>query len=358
MNRQRNISIFFAIAGVLAAAAVWLLLKDKYLYQDEEAFYLLLLIPLYGIYHVWSVTRRYPKVPLSTLGQFDKGGSIFTEIQVHLPFFLRSIALALIIAAVARPQSLMSWQNVSSEGIDIVISMDISASMLAKDFKPDRLESSKEVAARFIHGRPNDRIGLVVYEGEAFTQCPLTTDHNVLVNLLKDVRTGMIKDGTAIGMGLSTAVNRLRESDAKSKVIILTTDGENNSGTISPMTAAEIAKTYGIRVYTIGVGAIGRAMSPTAIYPDGSYRYEMVDVRIDEELLKQVAEMTDAAYFRATDESVLQGIFQEIDRMEKTRINVTEHSRRAEKFFWIAILAAALLLVEFLYRQLIMQTLP
>jgi len=358
MSKQRKISIFFATLATIGAVVVWYLLKDKYVYQNEKVFWLLLLIPFYGLYHVWSVTRRYPKVPLSTLGQFGRDGSIFTEVQIHLPFLMRSVALALLIAAVARPQSLMSWQNVSSEGIDIVISTDISASMLAKDFKPDRLESSKEVAARFIRGRPNDRIGLVVYEGEAFTQCPLTTDHNVLINLLKDVRTGMIKDGTAIGMGLATAVNRLRESDAKSKVIILMTDGENNSGTISPMTAAEIAKSYGIRVYTIGVGAIGRAMSPTAIYPDGSYRYEMVDVRIDEELLKEIADLTDAAYFRATDEGVLQTIFQEIDRMEKTRVNVTEHSRRAEKFFWIAALAAALLLMEFLYRQLIMQTLP
>ncbi|MCA1751025.1 MAG: VWA domain-containing protein [Cryomorphaceae bacterium] len=358
MSKQRKISIFFATLATIGAVVVWYLLKDKYVYQNEKVFWLLLLIPFYGLYHVWSVTRRYPKVPLSTLGQFGRDGSIFTEVQIHLPFLMRSVALALLIAAVARPQSLMSWQNVSSEGIDIVISTDISASMLAKDFKPDRLESSKEVAARFIRGRPNDRIGLVVYEGEAFTQCPLTTDHNVLINLLKDVRTGMIKDGTAIGMGLATAVNRLRESDAKSKVVILMTDGENNSGTISPMTAAEIAKSYGIRVYTIGVGAIGRAMSPTAIYPDGSYRYEMVDVRIDEELLKEIADLTDAAYFRATDEGVLQTIFQEIDRMEKTRVNVTEHSRRAEKFFWIAAFAAALLLIEFLYRQLIMQTLP
>lgn len=358
MSPRRKIAVVFAVISSLAALGALMYFKDRYVYQNKEVFWVLLLIPFYGIYHVWTALRKHPEVPLSTLTDFSRDTALLTEIQVHLPFFLRSAALALLIIATARPQSLMSWQNVSTEGIDIVISMDISASMLAKDFKPDRLESSKEVAARFIRGRPNDRIGLVVYEGEAFTQCPLTTDHTVLINLLKDVRTGMIKDGTAIGMGLATAVNRLRESDAKSKVIILMTDGENNSGTISPLTAAEIAQNYGVRVYAIGVGAIGRAMSPTAIYPDGSYKYEMVDVRIDEELMKEIAEMTDGAYFRATDENVLQSIFQEIDRMEKTRINVTEHSRRAEKFFWFVALAAGILLTEFIFRYLIMQTLP
>lgn len=358
MNRQHYISIVFALLASVITVLIWYFLKDQYSYMNEGVFWLLLIIPILGIYYVWSSSWRYPKVQLSTLSQVSGQGSLLTDIQVHLPFLVRSIAFALIIIAIARPQSLMSWQNVSTEGIDIVIAMDISASMLAKDFKPDRLESSKEVATRFIRGRSNDRIGLVVYEGEAFTQCPLTTDHAVLINLLKDVRTGMIKDGTAIGMGLGTAVNRLRDSDAKSKVIILMTDGENNSGTISPMTAAEIAQSYGIRVYTIGVGTIGRAMSPTGIYPDGSYKYEMAEVRIDEELLKEVAGLTSGVYYRATDGTALQRIFQEIDELEKTRINVTEHSRRAEKFFGIAALAAVLLLLEFLFRQLILQTLP
>lgn len=358
MSRQQSIGLYMAVAATMCAGVVWYLLKDQYSYHHAWAMWLLLLVPLYGAYHIWSIGRRYPKVSIPSVNQFGPVPTPITEIQIHLPFLMRSIALSLLVMAVARPQSLASWQDVATEGIDIVISMDISASMLARDFEPDRLESSKEVASNFIQGRPNDRIGLVVYEGEAFTQCPLTTDHQVLVNLLNDVRTGMIKDGTAIGMGLATAVNRLKESEARSKVIILTTDGENNSGSISPMTAAEIAQSYGIRVYTIGVGAIGRALSPTMRYPDGSYKYEMAEVRIDEDLLKNIADLTGGTYFRATDERALDGIFQEIDLLEKTRISVTEHSRRTEKFFWMAAIAAALLFVEFLYRQLIMQTLP
>lgn len=358
MSRQQKIALFMAIAAAAGTGMLWYLLRDQYIYQHGWAMWFLCLIPLYGVYHLLTIARRYPKVALPSVGQFGDSGTSLTEIQIHLPFLMRSMALALLVMAVARPQSLASWQDVATEGIDIVISMDISASMLARDFAPDRLESSKEVAARFIKGRSNDRIGLVVYEGEAFTQCPLTTDHQVLINLLHDVRTGMIKDGTAIGMGLATAVNRLKESEASSKVVILTTDGENNSGSISPMTAAEIAQSFGIRVYTIGVGAIGRALSPTMRYPDGSYKYEMAEVRIDEDLLKNIADMTGGKYFRATDEGALDEIFQEIDLLEKTRINVTEHSRRTEKFFWMAAIAAALLFVEFLYRQLIMQTLP
>jgi Ca-activated chloride channel family protein len=358
MKRPLAIAVFYAVLSSAGTLALWLYFKDEYLYQNEGVFWLLLTVPLLGIYHVSTFQRRHAKVQLSTFKQFETRAALLTDLQVQLPFLLRSAALAMLVMAIARPQSLMSWQNVSTEGIDIVISMDISASMLAKDFKPDRLESSKEVATRFIRGRPNDRIGLVVYEGEAFTQCPLTTDHNVLISLLKDINTGMIKDGTAIGMGLATAVNRLRDSEAISKVIILTSDGENNSGSISPMTAAEIAKKFGIRVYTIGIGARGKALSPTGIYADGSYRYEMVDVNIDEALLEEVAILTGGSYFRATDGSALQDIFQEIDQLEKTRINVTEHSRRSEKFFWFAAMACTLLLFEFLFRQLILQTLP
>lgn len=358
MSRQNNIAIALSGIASLGAFLVWYFLKDKYIYQNEWAFWLLLLVPLYGVYHWWSLERRHVDVQLPTLSHFGRHQAWLSEFQVQLPFMMRALALTFLVMSLARPQSLMSWQNVSTEGIDIVISMDISASMLAKDFKPDRLESSKEVAARFVRGRPNDRIGLVVYEGEAFTQCPLTTDHNVLINLIKEIRTGMIKDGTAIGMGLATAVNRLRDSDAKSKVVILTTDGENNTGSISPLTAAEIAVQQGVRVYTIGVGTIGKALSPVAIYPDGSYKYEMADVRIDEELLTEIAALTDGKYFRATDEKVLQSIFEEIDMMEKTRIDVTEHSRRSENYFWMAALAALLIGLEFFYRQLVLQTLP
>ncbi len=358
MMQRSYIAWILVVLVTAASALLWWWYKDAFVYYNPEYFWFLLLIPAAGVYHLWSLGKRYSKVSLPTLAQFGESNALLSELQVQLPFIMRCIGLALCVMALARPQSTTSWQNVSTEGIDIVVSMDISASMLAKDFKPDRLEASKEVAARFIRGRPNDRIGIVVYEGEAFTQCPLTTDHAVLINLLKDVRTGMIKDGTAIGMGLATAVNRLRESEAKSKVIILTSDGENNAGSISPMTAAELAKKFGIRVYTIGIGARGKALSPTGIYPDGSYRYEMADVNIDEELLTAIAELTGGTYFRATDGSVLQRIFQDIDTLEKTRINVTEHSRRSEKFFWFAAFGAVLLLFEFLYRQLILQTLP
>jgi Ca-activated chloride channel family protein len=297
-------------------------------------------------------------VQLSALDQFPDKGQLLTEISVQLPFLLRMGALSLLIIAFARPQSQLSWQDVTTEGIDIVISMDISASMLAQDFRPNRLEKSKEVAVEFINSRPNDRIGLVVYEGESFTQCPLTSDHRVLINLFKDVRTGMVQGGTAIGMGLATGVNRLRESEAKSKVIILMTDVENNAGSVDPLTAAEIAKSYGIRVYTIGVGTMGRAKSPIARYPDGTYKYDLVEVKINDEMLTQIAEMTGGSYYRATDGEALERIFSEIDTLEKTKINVTEHRRKKEEYFWLLAIGAGLLLIEFLYKQLYLRTLP
>jgi Ca-activated chloride channel family protein len=201
-------------------------------------------------------------------------------------------------------------------------------------------------------------MGLVVYEGESFTQSPLTTDHRVLVNLFKDIKTGMVQGGTAIGMGLATAVNRLRDSDAKSKIIILLTDGDNNAGSIAPLTAAEIAKGFDIRVYTIGVGSEGRALSPVAVYPDGRYKYDLVEVKIDEPTLKEIAKITNGAYFRATDEKALAKIYAQIDRLEKTKINVTEHSRKAEEYYFIALIGSLLLLTEFFFRKTVLQTLP
>lgn len=358
MSKPQKRGLIFAVLAVITSAAIWWYFKDTYSYLHEWAFLLLGFIPLLGLYHVVGISNRFPQIQLSSLSQFPLEGSAFHEILIHVPFYLRTVALTLIIVALARPQSSLSWQNVTTEGIDIVISLDISASMLAQDFKPNRLESAKETAIRFINSRPNDRMGLVVYEGESFTQCPLTTDHNVLINLFKDIRTGMVQSGTAIGMGLATAVNRLRESEAQSKVVILLTDGENNAGSIDPITAAEIAESYGIRVYTIGVGTKGRALSPTAMYPDGRYRYEMVDVRIDEELLQEMAALTGGNYFRATDGQALQDIFRDIDQMEKTKINVTEHSRRAEKFLWFALMGAAVLLLEFIVKYLFLRTLP
>lgn len=356
MRKQQNIALIFAVLGSVVVAAIWYFLKDSYKFQDPWIFWFLLLIPAMGVYDWASAGKRHPKIFLSSYSLLDKTKT--SSILVRLPFILRSAGLALLIIALARPQSQLSWQDVTTEGIDIIIAMDVSVSMLARDFEPDRLVSSKLVAEKFIKARPNDRIGLVVYEGESFTQCPLTTDHKVLIDLLREIKPGMVEGGTAIGMGLATSVNRLRESEAKSKVVILLTDGDNNAGSISPTTAAEIAREYGIRAYTVGVGTRGKALSPVGIYPDGRYRFEYTDVRIDEDALKEIAAMTGGQYFRATDGAALDTIYQEIDRLEKTKISVTEHSRHAEKYFWFAVIGGCLVFSEFFFRSLILQTLP
>jgi Ca-activated chloride channel family protein len=256
----------------------------------------------------------------------------------------------------ARPQSKHSWQDVKTEGIDIVLAIDISASMLAKDLKPDRLEASKAVATKFIENRPDDRIGLVIFSGESFTQCPLTTDHTVLKNLFSSVKTGMVQDGTAIGMGLATAVSRLKDSKAKSKVVILLTDGVNNSGSIAPELAADLARPFGIRIYTIGVGTKGMALSPVNIYPNGQYVYDYVKVDIDESVLKKISNATGGKYFRATDNAKLKAIYAEIDKMEKTIIEEKQYSRKAELFHPLAIAAFVLLIVEFLLKNTVFKT--
>jgi Ca-activated chloride channel family protein len=262
------------------------------------------------------------------------------------------------VVAIARPQTKLAWQDMSSEGIDIVLAMDLSPSMLARDFKPNRLESAKNVAEEFIDGRPSDRIGLVVFSGEAFTQCPLTIDHSILKNLLKEVEPNFLPDGTAIGMGLSTSVNRLRNSKAKSKVVILITDGENNAGSVSPLTAAEIAQMYGVRVYTIGVGSKGMAYSPAYRYPNGEYAFDYVQVRIDEELLTKIATMTGGQYFRATNNKALEDIYKKIDTLEKTRFDVTEFRKMREEFWPFALLGLILLLVEWFTRNTLLRSIP
>jgi Ca-activated chloride channel family protein len=266
------------------------------------------------------------------------------------------IAIALLIIVLARPQSTNSWQNTSTEGIDIMLAMDISSSMLAKDLKPNRLEAAKDVAASFINGRPNDNIGLVVFSGESFTQCPLTTDHTVLLNLFKDIHSGMIEDGTAIGLGLANAVSRIKDSQAISKTIILLTDGSNNMGEIAPVTAAEIAKAFGIRVYTIGVGTQGMAPYPfqTAV----GIQYQNIPVDIDESTLKQISASTCGQYFRATDNSSLKEIYTEIDKLEKTKISVQEYSKKQEEYKDWAILIFALLFVEILLRNTLLRNIP
>ena len=294
---------------------------------------------------------------VSSTEVFDVPGASTWKVWLrHIPFVLRMAAIAVLIVILARPQSTNSWQNSSTEGIDIMLAMDISGSMRAQDLKPDRLEASKDVAASFINGRPNDNIGLVVFAAESFTQCPLTTDHTVLLNLFKDVQPGIIQDGTAIGLGLANAVSRIKDSQAKSKVIILLTDGVNNQGEIAPVTAAEIAKTFGVRVYTIGVGTQGKAPYPfqTAF----GIQYMDVDVEIDEPTLKQIAATTGGQYFRATDNASLKEIYSEIDKMEKTKISVQEYSKKQEEYKNWALLLFSLLLVEILLRNTLLRNIP
>lgn len=317
---------------------------------------LLLLIPMIGWY-VYKLSKNQASLQVSSTEGFDAPGASSWKVWLrHVPFILRMAAVAVLIVILARPQSTNSWQNSSTEGIDIVLAMDISTSMMAQDLKPNRLETSKDVASAFINGRPNDNIGLVVFAAESFTQCPLTTDHTVLLNLFKDVQPGIIQDGTAIGLGLANAVSRIKDSQAKSKVIILLTDGVNNQGEIAPVTAAEIAKTFGVRVYTIGVGTQGKAPYPfqTAF----GVQYMDVDVEIDEPTLKQIAATTGGQYFRATDNASLKEIYSEIDKMEKTKISVQEYSKKQEEYKNWAILLFSLLLVEILLRNTLLRNIP
>ncbi len=317
---------------------------------------LLLLIPLIAWY-VWKIRKSQASLQVSSSQAFEAPeASSFKVYLRHLPFVLRMLAIALLIVVLSRPQSTDNWQNTSTEGIDIVLAMDISTSMLAEDLKPNRLEAAKDVAASFINGRPNDNIGLVVFSGESFTQCPLTTDHTVLLNLFKDIQSGMIQDGTAIGLGLANAVSRIKDSQAKSKVIILLTDGSNNMGEIAPVTAAEIAKTFGIRVYTIGVGTQGEAPYPfqTAF----GIQYQNIKVDIDEPTLKQIAITSGGKYFRATDNASLKEIYNEIDQMEKTKIQVQEFSKKQEEYKNWALLVLALLLLEMILRKTVLRNIP
>lgn len=275
----------------------------------------------------------------------------------HVPFVLRLLTVTCVIIVLARPQSTNSWNTSTTEGIDIMMTVDISSSMLAEDLKPNRLEAAKDVASTFISGRQTDNIGLVVFSGESFTQCPLTTDHAQLLNLLKEIRCGMIDDGTAIGHGLATAVSRLKDSNAKSKTIILLTDGTNNRGEIAPTTATELAQAYNIRVYTIGVGTKG-----TAPYPfrtaGGGVRYQNVPVEIDENVLTKIAQMTGGQYFRATNNVALKHIYEEIDQLEKTKMSVQEYSKKQEEYGIFALAGLILLLLELLLRYAVLRYIP
>lgn len=316
----------------------------------------LLVLPLLIIYYIFRQSKTNASLQVSSLSGFQGAPRSWKVYVRHLLLVLRILTIGLLILILARPQSTSSWENVSSEGIDIILALDISSSMLAEDFKPNRLEASKDVAMEFIAGRQDDRIGLIVFSGESFTQCPLTTDHAVLMNLFQDIQSGMIEDGTAIGLGLANSVNRLKESTVKSKVIILLTDGVNNQGEIAPLTAAEIARTYGIRVYTVGVGTIGEAPYPfkTAF----GTQYQNVPVKIDEDILREIANLTDGKYFRAINNKKLREIYQEIDLLEKSKIEVREVSQKTEEFFLWALIAILLLSVEFILRLTILRTNP
>ncbi len=326
-------------------------------FANSYWFLLLALIPVLAIWYWKRNNSQRANIRFSSLSNFKNAPKTLRQKLVHLPFVLRMLVIAFLSVALARPQSSSSFQNVTTEGIDIMITMDISGSMLAEDFKPNRLEASKKVAMNFITKRPTDRMGLVVFAGEAFTQCPLTTDHSVLLNIFGGIKNGIIEDGTAIGMGLATAVKRLKDSEAKSKVIILLTDGVNTGGSIPPQTAAEIAKTFGIRVYTVGVGTIGMAPYP-AKNMFGQTVYQDMEVKIDEDMMRGISSITDGKYFRATDNAKLEKVYEEIDTLEKSKIDVTEFRKKKEEFLPFALAALFLLGVEVLLRNTLLRVLP
>ncbi|MCF0176056.1 MAG: VWA domain-containing protein [Bacteroidales bacterium] len=309
----------------------------------------LLLVPLALVaQYVWrELTGRRPYLNASTLIPWTRGGFSILSVLRHLPFILMIAALCLIAVCLARPRSSQDLERIDTEGIDIVITMDVSTSMLARDFTPDRISAAKDIAIEFVSQRPSDRMGIVVFAGESYTQCPLTTDRATLINMMKEVYTGIIEDGTAIGDGLATAVARIKDSDAVSKVVILLTDGVNNTGAIDPVTASEIAKTYGVRVYTIGIGANGYAKYPV-MDAWGSLSYQDVEVKIDEDLLKQIAAETGGRYFRATDNAKLLEIYSEINKMEKSRTTIDSFPVYKELFTGYAVAALVCLLLALL----------
>jgi len=318
---------------------------------------LLLLLPLLGLWYFFQYKKRYPTLTMPSL-EAVKGVSAWRgKLRAILPI-LRALTFILFIIALARPQLTLKEEEIKAEGIDIALVMDLSSSMLAQDFKPDRLEVSKQVASDFIDKRQHDRISLAVFAGEAFTQCPLTTDHRVLKEFLGGLQCGVLEDGTAIGMGLATAVNRLKDSEAKSKIVILLTDGDNNAGYIQPMTASEIAKEFDVKVYTIGVGSRGKALSPISRNNNGQYIFGLAPVKIDEQLLTEIAKQTNGKYFRATDEQSLEQIYNDIDQLEKTEIEVTTIKRYSEEFYRFVFLGLIFLLVEFLLRYTVLRTIP
>ncbi|MGA1029443.1 MAG: vWA domain-containing protein [Flavobacteriaceae bacterium] len=325
---------------------------DGIYFANPEYLWLLLLLPVMSVWHHFTAKKTQAKLTLSSLNAFRGGASFLAKLRPFL-FFLRLLAMALIVLGIARPQTVdVSVRTKTNKGIDIVMAIDISSSMLAQDLKPDRLSALKRVAAAFVDDRLSDRIGLVVYAGESYTKTPITSDKNIVKRaLLEIVYEGVIEDGTAIGMGLATAVNRLKDSRAKSKVIILLTDGVNNSGFIDPKIATELAVEFGIKTYTIGLGSNGTARAPVGVLPNGKFQYGMTKVEIDEALLKEIAQATGGLYFRATDNKKLEEIYAEINKLEKTEIEEFKYYNYQEKFRILVLLALGLLALEWILRN-------
>lgn len=318
---------------------------------------LLLLIPAIGFWYYYQRRQRYATLRMPSLQGIQGVRSIRGRLRALLPI-LRVLAAIALILALARPQKILQEEEVKAEGIDIALVMDLSSSMLAQDFQPNRLEVSKRVASDFVDKREYDRVGLVVFSGEAFTQCPLTVDHSVVKTFLSQLECGVLEDGTAIGLGLATAVNRLKESETTSKVVILLTDGVNNTGYQSPKLAAQIAQKFGIKVYTIGVGTMGETLAPVSRRSDGKFHFDIAKVEIDEELLREIADMTGGQYFRATDEASLENIYDSIDQLEKTEIEVSSFRRYNEQFHRFALFGLIFLLLELLLRYSILRAIP
>ncbi|MCX7546478.1 VWA domain-containing protein [Xanthomarina sp. F1114] len=320
-------------------------------FVNKEYFWLFLLLPLALLWYVFKFKKQTAELKISSLKGFKTGNSLLPKLK-HILFVLRLLVLALIITALARPRTVdVSTKTKTTRGIDIVMAIDVSASMLAKDLKPNRLEALKDVAAEFIKERPNDRIGLVEYAGESYTKTPITSDKALVLRALVDIKySTIIEGGTAIGMGLATSVNRLKDSEAKSKIIILLTDGVNNSGFIEPRTASELAVEFGIKTYTIGIGTNGMALTPMALLPNGQFQYGRAQVEIDEKLLQEIADVTGGKYFRATDNKKLEEIYDEINKLEKTNIEEFKYYNYEEKFRPLVLLAGILLLFELLLR--------
>ena len=326
-------------------------------FEYPDLLWLLVIPAMLVLHYIYlELSERHPHFRVSTSVPWTAGGRSFMAMLRHVPFILRIFALSMIIVAIARPRSSEEMERVDTEGIDIVLAMDVSTSMLARDLTPDRISASKDIAIEFIAQRPTDRMGIVVFAGESFTQCPLTTDRATLINLMKEVQTDLIEDGTAIGNGLATAVARMKDSDAKSRVVILLTDGVNNRGEISPQMAAEIAKTYGVRVYTIGVGKEG--MAPYPVMTPWGVEVQNVKVEIDETLLAEIAESTGGRYFRATDNTKLAEIYSEINKMEKARTTVDSFPIYKELFVQYALLALLAILLELVFNWFIIRRLP